>query len=846
MRTGAIKANADIYSRQSVVRDARVMETITQDVKQAFRAFRDHPGFTATALVALVLGIGVNTAIFSVLSAVLFKPLPFSDPDRLVLIMQSFRGGATQVWSSPAEVVHWQRQSDVLKDVAAWKTVLFDYTAGDTPLSVRTGTVTEGYFRALRASFSAGRGFAPDEDLPGAAKTVVISHAFWTRWLNADPGVLGKAIRLNGEPHTVIGITSAGFDVHDLDIRGTGAPEVWVPLQLGANTTDTVPRLDAFARLNDGVTHEAARQRLAASVTEYRERFPFPEDSLAEWGFTTLPLRDAIVRDARPMLLVLTGAVALVLLISCANVASLLLVRATSRYREVAIRAALGAGRWRIIRQLLTESALLSLTGGALGLLVGVLGIRWLLSIGLIDLPRLAEPESLLGVDWRVLMFTLVLSTATGLLLGVAPGLACSRTDLTAVIKDASGPASAGGRRQNKTLSLFVTIEVALAVVLMIGAGLLIRTSIALSTVELGFSVDNVLTMRTALSEARTTATVAQTIEAVLTRVRAIPGVEVAASSVGLPLEDRVGGPFDIVGRQNEGPATGDAVLVPTSPDYFQTLRIPLLVGRSLEASDDETALPVVVINQAMADRYWSDGSNPLQDRIRFGAGIPQASDEPARQIIGIVGSIRQDGIMGDPAPAMYVPHAQVSDKLNDAFPTLDWIVRTNIDPGAVSGVLHNALREETRQQVTDIRSMKSTWLLSISRQRLNLWLMTLFGVAALLLGAVGVYGLVAYTVAQRRHEIGIRMAVGAHANAVRNMVMRQGMVRILTGVATGVFAAYFLANVLASILFGVEPHDLSVFVMVPLVLLTVGGAAVYVPALRATRVDPTLALRCS
>jgi putative ABC transport system permease protein len=359
--------------------------------------------------------------------------------------------------------------------------------------------------------------------------------------------------------------------------------------------------------------------------------------------------------------------------------------------------------------------------------------------------------------------------------------------------------------------------------------------------------MDNVLTLRTALTEPRSTAGAARMSEAVLERLRSLPGVEVAASAVGLPLQSRAGGPFDIVGRENAGAATGAGVVVPSSPGYFEALRIPVLVGRALDARDDEAAVPVVVINQAMADRYWSDGGNPLNDRIRIGAGLPEASDEPARQIVGIVGSVRQDGIVNDAEPAMYFPHAQLSDRLNDAFfPQLDWIVRTSIDPAAVSALVHKTVREETRQQVTDIRSIEDTWLLSISRQRLNLWLMTLFGGAALLLGAVGVYGLVEYSVQQRRHEIGIRLAMGARAGAITSMVVGQGMQRVAVGVAAGIVAAYFLANVLASTLFGVEPHDLAVFVTVPLVLLAVGCTAVCVPAFRAARVDPTLGLRCS
>jgi predicted permease len=814
-----------------------------QDLKQALRLFHDHPAFTATTLLALTLGIGINTAIFSVVNAVLLKPLPYPDPDRLVALLHAENGAPTKIFASQAHFSHWQTQTESLEDVVAWRTVSFDYTAGDMPASVTAGTVTEAYFRALGAPFVAGRAPAPDEHVAGTGKVVVVSHRFWLRRLGGDAGALGSTLALNGAPHTIVGITAPGFDVGGIDVRGFGVPEIWVPLQIDPNVTDFSVTLDVFARLRDGVSLEAARQRLAASIGAYRGRYPADTE---DWQFTALGMQEALVGASRPMLLVLTGAVALVLLVACANVANLLLVRAVGRSREVAIRATLGAGRARIARQLLTESLVLTLSGGILGLGAALAGVRWLLASGLVELPRLAQSTALLVLDWRVLAFTAAAASLTGLLFGLVPALAATRTDLCSVMKDSTNRA-ASGRRQTKTQSVLVTVEVAFAVVLVVGAGLLIRTSLAISAVDLGFGLDGVLTMRNSSTDStRPTSAVVATNERALARLRGIPGVESAAASLGAPLGHALGGPFDIVGRRNAGSSTGTAFAVPTSTGYFETLGIRLVRGRLFDVADDRGTAPVAVIDEAMADLDWADGRDPFDERVRLGGtAIPEAADEPARQIIGIVSNVRQQGILAEPYPTMYFPHAQLSDGLGRiaTLPTV-WLVRTSVPPQSVTSAVQQALREETGQPVTDIELLESTWLESIASQRLNLWLMTLFGAAALLLGAVGVYGLVAHSVQCRQHEIGIRLAVGARPGSVRNMVVREGMLRVLAGVGIGVVAAYLLANVLAALLYGVEPHDAAVFVTVPLALGAVGFAAVYVPAVRATRVDPTAALR--
>jgi predicted permease len=821
------------------------MDALLTDLRQALRMFRDQPAFTATAVLTLLVGIGVNTAVFSVVNAVLLKPLPYPAPDRLVALLQRDNGVPVAIFATPAQFTHWRELTDIFEDVVAWRTVSFDTDSGDAPASVTAGTVSDGYFRTLGAPFALGRNLAADEHAVGGAKAVVVSHRFWLRRLGGNPNVVGTTLELNGVLHTVVGVTSREFDVGGLDVRGFGVPEVWVPLQVDADSSDFSVTLDAFARLRDGVALGAAQQRLAASSTAYRERYPADTN---DWEFTALGLQETVAREARPMLLVLAGAFALVLLVACANVANLLLVRAAGRGREVAIRAALGAGRGRIVRQLLTESLVLTAIGGALGFVAGALGIRWLLARGLFALPRLGEPTAVLGLDWRVLAFALIVSIATGLVFGLVPALASARADLSGVMKDATSRA-AGSRRETQAQSLLVTLEVALAVVLVIGAGLLIRTSLAIGAVDLGIAVDGVLTMRAVADQPiRSPATMVATSERALERVRSIPGVEGAASSLGLPLQDGLFAPFDIVGRQNAGPFTGAAVAVPASAGYFETLEIPLLRGRGFDANDDRGAAAVVVINEAMADLFWADGGDPFADRIHVGgAGMPEAAGEPPRQIIGIVGNVRQKGILAEPEPAMYFPHAQLSDGLSSvAVLPMAWIVRTSIEPRFVAAAVQQTLREELGHGVTDIRLLADTWRESTSQQRLGLWLMTIFGAAALLLGAVGIYGLVAYSVQRRQHEIGIRLAVGARPDSVRNMVISEGMQRVAAGIVIGVGVAYFAANVLAAAVFGVEPHDATVFVTVPLVLAAVGLVAVFVPALRATRVDPTRALRSS
>jgi predicted permease len=822
------------------------VEALLQDVKHALRSFRDRPAFTAVAVLALAIGIGVNTAVFSIFDRVLLAPIRVPEPDRLVFVMNKANDGTPIMAASPLNFMHWRAETAVFEDVSALRTLSLDYSAGGGAETVTVGTVSADYLRVLRAPLAEGRGFVAEDDAPGAPGVAVLSHRFWMERLGGDPATLGKAISLSGRAYTIVGVAARDFDPGTL-----GDAQIWVPLALAPNTADEGINLRVLARLRDGVTLEQAQERLVLSLAEYRERYPDSFEAKSDnpnHGFTTLPVHEVVVRGAGTTLRLLSSAVALVLLVACANVAGLLLVRAAQREREIAIRAALGAGRIRIVRQLLAESVLLSLAGGALGLLTGVVGVRVLLSIDTGGLPRLDEAAGLPGLDWRVAAFAVALSLATGLLFGLVPALASARADLNAFINRARR----GGLRGARTRRTLVAVEVGLAVVLVIGAALLIRTMAALGSVDLGFSTQRLVAMQTSLSDPRfdSVGNVASLIDDVLERVRGLPDVEAAAASCCVPTRNSINLPFDIVGREADAPFTGISFAAPVSPGYFETLGLPVLAGRTFDARDGAGAQPVAIIDQAMAERYFANGSNPLEAQLVVGGGadgMPQAAGEPARQIVGIVGNMRANGIETEPGPTLYFPQAQTSSLLHseiiESAPTA-WLVRTRSASATAAATIREEITRATGEPTTGVLAMDDVLARSMAPHRLRMWLMSVFGGAALLLAAVGIYGLIAHAVEQRRHEIGIRMALGAEVSAVRAMVVRDGMVPVVVGVVAGLAVAYFLATLLASVLFGVEPRDLGVFVTVPLALVAVGLGAAAVPAFRASRVSPTVALR--
>jgi predicted permease len=579
----------------------------------------------------------------------------------------------------------------------------------------------------------------------------------------------------------------------------------------------------------------------------FRRKFPGQLGPNSGFGLSVEPVRDVLVRDAQRTLLVLSGAVALVLLIACANVANLLLIRANGRRREFAIRASLGAGRGRIARQLLGESVMLSLAGGVLGLLLGMLGIRALLAIDTAGLPRIGTSGALVGVDWRVVAYTMAVSLGTGVLFGLVPAWHASRSDLTGALKESSGR-SGTGFRQNKARAVLVVSEVALALVLLIGSALLIRTAYALSHVDPGFDTTNVLTVRTSLSAARfkEPGAVEQTVKEGVERLRAIPGVTAASASFCVPLQGCYGLNFDIVGKPADGQNRGSSWIT-TAPGYFDVFKIPIKRGRVFTDRDDSRAPGVAIINEAMAKAYWPN-ADPLNDSIWIGqGGMTEFKDEPQRQIVGIVGDTRDGGLNSEPFPTMYTPQAQVPaavNELNLRLTPFAWLVRTQGDPAALSESVQEQVRQVTGQPINGARAMDEVVRRSISRERFNMWLMTLFGGSALLLAAIGIYGLMAYSVQQRTQELGIRQALGADSSRLRRMVVRQGMRLTLVGVVIGMAAAFGLARLMAALLFGVGATDPLVFVGVPLLLSAVAMLAVWVPARRASAVDPIEALR--
>ena len=819
------------------------MGMLLQDLRHSLRLFRQSPGFTAAAVAALTLGIGANTAIFSVVNSVLLKPAPFPDPDRLVLFLNTSPQGSGP-GASPTKFEHWREQTTVVQDVAAFRTGVLNFTGTEIPEQIHSAQVSSAYFRLFGAKPMLGRAFTAQEDVPNGPKVVVLGYGFWRRRFGGDPQIAGKTIRLGGDPYEVTGVIAPDFDFRDFGPQ----PDVFVPFQLDPNSTDQGHYFMAAGRLKAGVTLAQANARMKIAAEDFRRKYsalgPNPGQS-----FAVQPVREELVTNVRSSLLVLAGAVGLVLLIACANVANLLLARAVSRRREIAIRAAIGAGRGRIVRQLLTESVLLSLAGAAAGAALGLIGIRALLAVNTANLPRVGEQGALVAPDWRVFGFTVLIALFTGVLFGLIPALQSSRPDLSATLKESGGR---GGTsfRHNKTRTVLVVTEVAMAVVLLAGSALLIRTSLALAAVQPGFDATNVLTMRTSMDGPQfvTSAAADRLLHEGIERLRNLPGVEMASATCCVPLEGGYGLPFLVVGRPlTDGPFHGGGGWQTVSPGYFEVFRIPLLRGRTFTDRDDGASAPVVVINQAMAKRFWPK-SDPLQDQIWIGKGLmPQLASEKPRQIIGVVGDVRANGLNHDATPTMYIAQAQVPDALNALnlrLTPMRWVVRTRGNPAGLGAAIQEQIRQVTGLPVTDVRSMDEVISRSTSRQRFNMLLMTVFAACALFLAAIGIYGLMAYSVEQRTQEIGIRMALGAGGSSIERMVVMQGMRLAVTGVAVGMAGAFGLTRLLSTFLFGVRERDPAVFTGVAVVLSLVSLLAVWLPARRATRIDPVIALR--
>ena len=820
------------------------LEHLAADLRYAGRALRRSPGFAATAILALALGIGANTAIFSVVNTVLLQPLPFPEPERLVQLMRSFPGGEGDSASIPKFVV-WREQTKVFEASTAYdfSGPGMNLTGGDRPELVKGIHASSGYFDVFGAPIAMGRTFNAQEDSPGGTHVAVISNGLWRSHFGSDPNILGKTILLGGDPYQVIGVLGPKFVVEP-------AADIWVPLQADPASTDQGHYLMAAARLRPGVTLEQAKAAMKLAAEEFRRKFPGPLMDSKE-SATAKPLGDMVVADVKPALMILLGAVGFVLLTACANVANLLLARATLRKREIAIRAALGAGRKRIIFQLLTESVLLALCGGALGLALGYAGVRGLLAMNPGNIPRIGENGAGVTLDWQVLVFTILVSVVTGILFGLIPAFNASRTDLSVTLKEASSRAGSGFR-QNKARSVLVVMETALALILLAGAALLIRTFEALRSVKPGFDAHNVLTMQMSLTGTRfeKTAGVAETIREAEQRVEAIPGVETIASTCCLPLEQGVDLPFTIEGKPpTDGPYNGDVQWRNVSKGYFDAFKIPLLRGRTFTQQDEAGSTPVVVINESMAKKFWDkDKDDPIGARITIGHGLGPEFEESARQVIGIVADARDQGLNNDPPPMMFVPDGQVTNGVtalaNRVLP-MTWVIRTKVAPYSLSTEIQRELRTASGGlPAAHVRSMEQVVAGSTARTDFNTTLLSIFGGLALLLAAIGIYGLMAYTVQQRTQEIGIRMALGASPRVVRKMVVLQGMRLAGIGVILGVGAALALARLMTDLIYGVKTRDPIVFVSVAVLLSTVSWFATYIPARRASRVDPIVALR--
>jgi len=820
------------------------MDFLIADVRQAFRMLRNNLTFSVVAISALALGIGANTAIFSVVNKVLLEPLPYPDSDRLMRLGRKYPNGFGSSNSIP-KYMTWRRN-----DVFGAMT-LYDQggpglnLAGDHPRQIKGAHVSADYFTVFGVHPALGRNFSAAEDAPNGPKAVVISSSLWRSHFGADPNVLGKTLILNTEPYSVVGVMPAGFE-------SLPPAEVWIPLQANPNSTNQGHYLAAAGRLKLGVSIEQAAAQMRLRGEEFRRQNPKWMDKTE--SVAVIPMRDSLVRDVKTALYVLIAAVGFVLLIACANVANLLLARAAARQKELAIRAAIGASRWRVVRQLLTESVILALAGGAFGFLLGAWGVRALLLLVPGNIPRMTDPDRAQSVlhllDWRVVAFTAAISIVTGILFGLFPALQISSPEVASTLKEANGR-SATGRKQNRIRKALVAGEMALALVLLVAAVLLIRTFTGLSTVNPGFDSHHVVTLQTSLAGARYAGTQKVdnfTVQA-LRRIEAIPGIESAATEIALPADNEIDLPFNISGKAPKPGEhyNGDEQWRSESPHYFKVFKIPLLRGRFPDERDVTNAAPVVFINQAMAKKYWPN-EDALGQVITIGAGLgPEFADKP-RQIVGIFANVRETGLSQDNVGVMYVPQSQqpegITQLANNVIP-LSWSIRASGNPMSIVQSVQKAIQAVDGQMpVSRIRTMDEVLAQGTSRQNFNMMLLSIFAAIALLLAAIGIYGLMSYAVEQQTQELGIRMALGADRPDLLKLIIRQGMKPALIGVGLGLCVAFGITRLLSTLLYGVKATDPLSFASVAIILSAVALFATAIPGMRAMKLDPVEALR--
>ena len=795
------------------------METFFQDVRYGFRLLINKPGFTAIAVITLALGIGANTAIFSVVNSVLLRPLPYREPDRLFTMRSN---------QSMPDLEDVRSQSRSFEFFGAVVTQALDYTGEGEPLQVQAALINADWFKALGARAALGRTISDEEDRFGGDPVVVLSHGFWQRQFGGDPSILGKPIQLSGHSYVAIGVMPAGF------VMPSETPDLWAAARVVnpiALNFRGVHFLRTYLKLKPGVSLSQAQAEMESTDRWLAEKEPAENKGRHT---VLLSIQERLVGNSRPALLILFGAVALVLLVACANFANLLLTRAAARHQEIVIRAALGAGRARLVRQMLTESTLLSVLGGAGGLLLAVWGIDLLTAFRPANLPLVSS----IRIDGWVLAFTVVVSILTGVIFGLLPALNASKLDVNEALKE-STRASTGGAIRHRARSVLVVSEIAFALVLLIGAGLLIKSLWKLREIDPGFNPDNLLTMRIELPESRYKEIPKQVRfrEGALEALNSVPGVQAAMVSE-LPMSgDHLMHNFIIDGRPPLAPGEEPELETRTvAGDYLHTMGIHLLQGRDFTSADRADTPIVGLVNESFVREYFPD-QNPIGARIAWARGNRQWMT-----IVGVIGDVRHFGLDLPEVPAFYTSYLQLDQ------PWKRWmyvVVRSDENPSALIGEVKNQIWSIDRQiPLTKLRTMTEVMSLSLAAQRFNMSLMGIFAAVALLLAAVGIYGVVSYSVTQRTREMGIRIALGAESGDVLKIVLMQGLRLAAIGVGIGLGAAFALTRVMSSLLFGVSATDPVIFAGISLILTGVALGATFIPARRATRLDPMMALR--